>query len=181
LTFQVASFIGVEPYARRPPDLAAMELGLATFADVGLSIDPQQRLRNLLEEVELADQLGLDVFGIGEHHRPDFAVSSPTTVLAAAAVNTERIRLASAVTVLSTADPVLVFEEFATVDLLSRGRAEIMAARRQPGDLVGTFPAPAARGRRLSAPGAGSIRCRCGWRWAVAELVRARRSASSHA
>jgi probable LLM family oxidoreductase len=114
-----------------------MELGLATFADVSPSVSPAERLGNLLEEVELADELGLDVFGIGEHHRPDFAVSAPTTVLAAAAVRTERIRLASAVTVLSTADPVLVFEEFATVDLLSRGRAEIMAGR---GSFTESFP-----------------------------------------
>jgi probable LLM family oxidoreductase len=114
-----------------------MELGLATFADVSGSVDPQQRLKNLLEELKLADELGLDVFGIGEHHRPDFAVSAPTTVLAAAAVLTERIRLASAVTVLSTADPVVVFEEFATVDLLSGGRAEIMAGR---GSFTESFP-----------------------------------------
>jgi len=114
-----------------------MELGLATFADVSGSIGPRQRLANLLEEVKLADELGLDVFGIGEHHRPDFAVSAPTTVLAAAAVLTQRIRLASAVTVLSTADPVVVFEEFATVDLLSGGRAEIMAGR---GSFTESFP-----------------------------------------
>jgi probable LLM family oxidoreductase len=114
-----------------------MELGLATFADVGPGVDPQQRLRNLMEEVQLADELGLDVFGIGEHHRPDFAVSAPAVALAAAAARTSRIRLTSAVTVLSSADPVRVFEEFATVDLLSGGRAEIMAGR---GSFIESFP-----------------------------------------
>src|SRR5580704_14506177 len=92
---------------------------------------------DLLEEVELADQLGLDVFAIGEHHRPDFLVSSPTTVLAAIAVKTERIRLSSAVTVLSSDDPVRVFQQFAHVDLLSGGRAEIMAGR---GSFIESFP-----------------------------------------
>src|SRR5580704_7989732 len=92
---------------------------------------------DLLEEVELADQLGLDVFAIGEHHRPDFLVSSPATVLAAAAVRTERIRLSSAVTVLSSDDPVRVFQQFAHVDLLSGGRAEIMAGR---GSFIESFP-----------------------------------------
>ena len=106
-----------------------MELGLATFADVSPGVGPQERLRNLMEEVRLADELGLDVFGIGEHHRPDFAVSAPAVALAAAAAVTSRIRLTSAVTVLSSDDPVRVFEAFATVDLLSGGRAEIMAGR----------------------------------------------------
>ena len=87
-----------------------MELGLYTFADVGPQIDPAQRLRNLLEETELADQVGLDVFGVGEHHRPDYAVSSPTVVLAAAVERTKDIRLTSAVTVLSSDDPVRVFQ-----------------------------------------------------------------------
>lgn len=114
-----------------------MELGLATFADVSSGVSPEQRMRDLMEEVELADQLGLDVFGIGEHHRPDFAVSAPAVALAAAAVRTERIRLTSAVTVLSSADPVRVFQEFATVDLLSGGRAEIMAGR---GSFIESFP-----------------------------------------
>jgi probable LLM family oxidoreductase len=113
-----------------------MELGLITFADVG-TVTPEQRLRNLLEEVRLADELGLDVFGVGEHHRPDFAVSAPAVVLAAAAVQTERIRLTSAVTVLSSDDPVRVFEEFATLDLLSGRRAEIMAGR---GSFTESFP-----------------------------------------
>jgi probable LLM family oxidoreductase len=114
-----------------------MELGLATFADLASGVSPRQRMRELMEEVELADQLGLDVFGIGEHHRPDFLVSSPAVVLAAAAVKTERIRLSSAVTVLSSDDPVRVFQDFAEVDLLSGGRAEIMAGR---GSFVESFP-----------------------------------------
>jgi probable LLM family oxidoreductase len=114
-----------------------VELGLVTFADVGSAVGPQERLRNLMEEVRLADELGLDVFGVGEHHRPDFAVSAPAVVLAAAAVQTRRIRLASAVTVLSSDDPVRVFEEFSTVDLLSGGRAEIWAGR---GSFTESFP-----------------------------------------
>ncbi len=114
-----------------------MELGLYTFADVGPEIDPARRLRNLLEEAELADQLGLDVFGVGEHHRPDFAVSSPAVALAAVAARTERIRLTSAVTVLSSDDPVRVFQDFATLDLISDGRAEIMAGR---GSFIESFP-----------------------------------------
>jgi probable LLM family oxidoreductase len=117
-----------------------MELGLATFADLPLGADAPhaaQRLKELLEEIELADQLGLEVFGLGEHHRADYAVSAPTVVLAAATARTERIRLSSAVTVLSSADPVRVFEEFATLDLLSGGRAEIMAGR---GSFTESFP-----------------------------------------
>jgi probable LLM family oxidoreductase len=94
-------------------------------------------MRDLLEEAELADQLGLDVFAVGEHHRPDFLVSSPAVVLGAIAARTERIRLASAVTVLSSDDPVRVFQQFAEVDLLSGGRAEIMAGR---GSFVESFP-----------------------------------------
>ena len=113
-----------------------MELGLITFADVG-SVTPEQRLKNLLEEARLADELGLDVFGVGEHHRPDFAVSAPVVALAAIAAQTERIRLTSAVTVLSSDDPVRVFEEFAELDLLSGGRAEIMAGR---GSFTESFP-----------------------------------------
>jgi probable LLM family oxidoreductase len=114
-----------------------MELGLATFGDLASGVSPQERMRQLLEEVELADQLGLDVFAIGEHHRPDFLVSSPAVVLAAAAARTERIRLSSAVTVLSSDDPVRVFQDFAQVDLLSGGRAEIMAGR---GSFIESFP-----------------------------------------
>src|SRR5215207_9517069 len=104
-----------------------MEIGVYTFAEAGRPGDAPQRLRELVEEMELADRVGLDVFGVGEHHRPDFAVSSPAVVLAAGAARTERIRLTSAVTVLSSDDPVRVFQNFATVDLLSGGRAEIMA------------------------------------------------------
>jgi probable LLM family oxidoreductase len=119
-----------------------VELGLYTFAELrgGAStppISPEQRLGDLIEEIELAEQVGLDVFGVGEHHRPDFAVSAPAVVLGAAAVRTERIRLTSAVTVLSSDDPVRVFQEFATVDLLSHGRAEIVAGR---GSFIESFP-----------------------------------------
>ena len=114
-----------------------MELGVATFADLSSGISPEQRMRNLMEEVQLADQLGLDVFAIGEHHREDFLISSPAIALAAAAVTTERIRLSSAVTVLSSDDPVRVFQDFAEVDLLSGGRAEIMAGR---GSFIESFP-----------------------------------------
>lgn len=119
-----------------------MELGLYTFADVDASAADKgavgaRRLKNLLEEIELADQVGLDVFGLGEHHRPDYAVSSPATVLAAAAVKTKNIRLSSAVSVLSSDEPVRIFQQFSTVDLLSNGRAEIMAGR---GSFIESFP-----------------------------------------
>src|SRR3954466_5979145 len=114
-----------------------MELGLATFVDASPDVSPQQRLRDLVEEAELADQLGLDVFAVGEHHRPDFAVSAPAVVLGALAARTQRIRLSSAFTVLSSDDPVRVFQDFATVDLLSGGRAEIMAGR---GSFIESFP-----------------------------------------
>src|SRR4051794_40126479 len=114
------------------PGRETMELGIYTFAEVtpdesGHTISPRQRLADLMEEIELAEQVGLDVFGVGEHHRPDFAVSSPAVVLGAAAARTKKIRLSSAVTVLSSDDPVRVYQDFATVDLLSGGRAEIMA------------------------------------------------------
>lgn len=120
-----------------------MELGVYTFADLGVGPDgtggitPARRMRNLMEEMELADQVGLDVFGVGEHHRPDFAVSSPVVALAAGAERTRRIRLTSAVTVLSSLDPVRVFQDFATLDLISGGRAEIMAGR---GSFIESFP-----------------------------------------
>ncbi|MEA2380309.1 MAG: hypothetical protein QOH72_280 [Solirubrobacteraceae bacterium] len=120
-----------------------MELGIYTFAETtpdphtGRTISPAERIRDLVEEIELADQLGLDVFGVGEHHRPDFAVSSPAVVLAAAAARTTQIRLTSAVSVLSSDDPVRVFQSFATLDLLSGGRAEIMAGR---GSFIESFP-----------------------------------------
>jgi probable LLM family oxidoreductase len=120
-----------------------MELGIYTFAEMtpdpatGRTVGGAERLRDLLEEIELADQVGLDVFGVGEHHRPDYAVSAPAVVLAAAAARTRRIRLTSAVTVLSSDDPVRVFQDFATLDLLSGGRAEIMAGR---GSFIESFP-----------------------------------------
>src|SRR5438445_11085226 len=115
-----------------------MELGIYTFGELtDATQTPAERLRDLLEEIELADQVGLDVFGIGEHHRPDFAVSAPAVVLAAAAERTNRIRLTSAVNVISSDDPVRVFQQFATLDLLSGGRAEIMAGR---GSFIESFP-----------------------------------------
>ena len=120
-----------------------MELGIYTFAEAtpdpatGQVITAERRLLDLMEEIELADQVGLDVFGVGEHHRPDYVVSAPAVVLAAAAVRTRRIRLTSAVTVLSSDDPVRVFQDFATVDLLSGGRAEIMAGR---GSFIESYP-----------------------------------------
>jgi probable LLM family oxidoreductase len=114
-----------------------VELGLSTFADLASGVSPQQRMAELLEEAKLADELGLDVFAVGEHHRRDFLVSAPAVVLAALAVVTNRVRLSSAVTVLSSDDPVRVFEEFAHVDLLSGGRAEIMAGR---GSFIESFP-----------------------------------------
>ena len=117
--------------------LPGMELGVATFADLSSGVSPEQRMRDLMEEVRLADELGLDVFAIGEHHRPDFLISSPATALAAAAMITKQIRLSSAVTVLSSDDPVRVFQTFAEVDLLSGGRAEIMAGR---GSFIESFP-----------------------------------------
>jgi probable LLM family oxidoreductase len=110
-----------------------MQLGLYTFADVAR----ESRLREVVEEAELAEQVGLEVFGVGEHHRPDFAASAPAVVLAAIAARTSRLRLTSAVTVLSSDDPVRVFQEFATLDLLSGGRAEIMAGR---GSFTESFP-----------------------------------------
>ena len=120
-----------------------MELGLMSFADMqpesegGRGINAQQRIKDLLEEIKLADELCLDVFGVGEHHRPDYAVSSPSVVLGAAAAVTKNIKLTSAVTVLSSDDPVRVFQNFSTVDLLSAGRAEIMAGR---GSFIESFP-----------------------------------------
>ncbi len=115
-----------------------MELGVYTFAELTSDeVSPQERLRDLLEEIELADQVGLDVFGVGEHHRPDFTVSAPAVVLAAAAARTKTIRLTSAVSVLSSDDPVRVFQDFSTLDLLSHGRAEIMAGR---GSFIESFP-----------------------------------------
>jgi len=120
-----------------------MELGIYTFGELtpdpesGRTISPEERLRNLIEEIELADQVGLDVFGVGEHHRPDFTVSAPAVVLAAGAAKTSRIRLTSAVSVISSDEPLRVFQQFATLDLLSAGRAEIMAGR---GSFIESFP-----------------------------------------
>ncbi len=120
-----------------------MELGLYTFADVhpealsGRGVEGEERIRHLIEEIELADQVGLDVFGLGEHHRPDYAASAPAVILAAAAAKTKSIRLTSAVTVLSSDDPVRVFQQYATLDLISKGRAEIMAGR---GSFIESFP-----------------------------------------
>jgi probable LLM family oxidoreductase len=120
-----------------------MELGVYTFADVepegvsGKAMKAHQRIIDLMEEIKLADEVGLDVFGVGEHHRPDFAVSNPATILAGAATITKNIKLASAVSVLSSDDPVRVFQSFATIDLLSSGRAEIMAGR---GSFIESYP-----------------------------------------
>ncbi len=120
-----------------------MEIGIDSFAAAisdpatGLTLSPAERLRDLLAEMELADQVGLDVFGIGEHHRAEFLDSAPAIILAAAAARTKKIRLTSAVTVLSAADPVRVFQEFATLDLISGGRAEIVAGR---GSFVESYP-----------------------------------------
>jgi probable LLM family oxidoreductase len=120
-----------------------MEIGISTFVETtpdvntGNVISHAQRIREVVEEIVLADQVGLDVFGVGEHHRKDFAASSPAIILAAAASQTKTIRLTSAVTVLSSADPVRVFQDFATVDAISNGRAEIMAGR---GSFIESFP-----------------------------------------
>jgi probable LLM family oxidoreductase len=120
-----------------------MEIGVDSFAAAisdpatGLAVTPVERMEHLLEEIELADEVGLDVFGIGEHHRAEFLDSAPVVILAAAAARTKRIRLTSAVTVLSAADPVRVFQEFATLDLISKGRAEIVAGR---GSFVEAYP-----------------------------------------
>jgi probable LLM family oxidoreductase len=117
-----------------------MQVGIDSFAafdDAGLPVSPSERLRRLVEQIEYADQIGLDVFGIGEHHRREFLDSAPAVILAAAAARTQRIRLTSAVTVLSAADPVRVFQEFATLDLLSQGRAEMVVGR---GSSIEAFP-----------------------------------------
>src|SRR5712672_4178368 len=118
-----------------------MQIGIDSFAaaytDSSLAVSASERLRNLVEQIEHADQVGLDVFGIGEHHRREYLDSAPTVILGAAASRTRRIRLTSAVTVLSSADPVRVFQNFATVDLLSNGRAEMVVGR---GSFVDSFP-----------------------------------------
>ncbi|WP_338472279.1 LLM class flavin-dependent oxidoreductase [Niallia sp. XMNu-256] len=120
-----------------------MEIGISTFVETtpdvhtGKVISHAERIREVVEEIVLADEVGLDVFGVGEHHREDYACSSPAVLLAAAASQTKRIRLSSAVTVLSSDDPVRVFQDFATVDAISNGRAEIMAGR---GSFIESFP-----------------------------------------
>jgi alkanesulfonate monooxygenase SsuD/methylene tetrahydromethanopterin reductase-like flavin-dependent oxidoreductase (luciferase family) len=120
-----------------------MQIGVDSFAAAisdpatGLTLTPVERIQHLLEEIALADQVGLDVFGVGEHHRAEFLDSAPVVILAAAAAQTKNIRLTSAVTVLSAADPVRVFQEFATLDLISQGRAEIVAGR---GSFIESFP-----------------------------------------
>ncbi len=120
-----------------------MELGIGMFGDVridektGYIQSPQQRLAEIIEEVKLMDEVGIDFFGIGEHHRPDYAVSSPEIVLAAAAAVTKNIKLGSSVSVISSADPVKLFQDFSMVDNLSNGRAEIMAGR---GSFIESFP-----------------------------------------
>ncbi|NJM41930.1 MAG: LLM class flavin-dependent oxidoreductase [Anaerolineae bacterium] len=119
------------------------EVGIYSFVELapdpvtGEALTPTQRMRNLIETMELADQVGLDVFGIGEHHRPDFVSSAPAVILAAAAMRTKQIHLTSTVTVLSSEDPVRAFQQFATLDLLSNGRAEITAGR---GSFIESFP-----------------------------------------
>jgi probable LLM family oxidoreductase len=121
--------------------MCMMQIGIDSFAaahdDASLSVSPSERLRGLVEQIELADQIGLDVFGVGEHHRREFLDSAPAVILAAAAARTRRIRLTSAVTVLSAADPVRVFQEFATLDLLSQGRTEMVVGR---GSSIEAFP-----------------------------------------
>ena len=120
-----------------------MELGIYSFGDIhpdpvtGTRTSPEQQLANTIERIRLADELGLHYFGLGEHHRPDYAITAPATVLAAASTVTKKIRLGSAVTVLSTEDPVRVYQQFATIDLLSHGRAELMAGR---GSFIESFP-----------------------------------------
>src|SRR5882672_6025852 len=118
-----------------------MQIGIDSFAaaydEASLAVSASDRLRNLIEQIEYADQVGLDVFGIGEHHRQEYLDSAPAVILGAAATRTQRIRLTSAVTVLSSADPVRVFQNFATLDLLSQGRAEIVVGR---GSFNESFP-----------------------------------------
>ena len=117
-----------------------MQVGIDSFAawdNTGLSLSPSERLRKLVEQIEYADKMGVDLFGIGEHHRKEFLDSAPTVILGAAAARTQRIRLTSAVTVLSATDPVRLFQEFATLDLLSQGRAEMVVGR---GSFVEAFP-----------------------------------------
>jgi alkanesulfonate monooxygenase SsuD/methylene tetrahydromethanopterin reductase-like flavin-dependent oxidoreductase (luciferase family) len=128
-----------------------MEIGIDSFAAIlpdpttGKPPAAADRMADLLEEIEVADRVGLDVFGLGEHHRAEFLDSAPAVILAAAAARTKAIRLTSAVTVLSAADPVRVFQEFATLDLIARGRAEIIVGRGSSIELLGTEVAPIVR------------------------------------
>src|ERR687897_298332 len=121
--------------------VSKMQVGIDSFAaafdETSRAVNPSERLQDLVEQIERADQVGLDVFGVGEHHRREFLDSAPTVILGAAAARTQRIRLTSAVTVLSAADPVRVFQEFATLDLLSQGRAEMVVGR---GSFIEAFP-----------------------------------------
>src|SRR5215471_15202425 len=127
----------------KDPESKVMQIGVDSFGAVisdpatEVSVSAVQRTDNLIEEIVLADQVGLDVFGVGEHHRSEFVDSAPVVILAAAAARTKNIRLTSAVTVLSAADPVRVFQEFATLDLISNGRAEIVAGR---GSFIESYP-----------------------------------------
>ena len=118
-----------------------MEIGIDSFAlaydDAVLALRPSDHMRNLIEQIEYADQVGLDVFGIGEHHRREFLDSAPAIILAAAAARTKRIRLTSAVAVLSAVDPVRLYQQFATLDLISNGRAEMVVGR---GSFIDAFP-----------------------------------------
>jgi len=122
-------------------ETAQVQVGIDSFAaaytDASQAISPSDRLREMIEEIEYADKVGLDVYGIGEHHRKEYLDSAPTIILAAAAARTSRIRLTSPVTVLSAADPVRVFQNFATLDLLSQGRAEMVVGR---GSFIDAFP-----------------------------------------
>src|SRR6202050_4564801 len=134
---------GCHPMEDRMSGAGMMQIGIDSFAAAisdpatSLTLSPVERMQHLLEEIELADQVGLEVFGIGEHHRAEFLDSAPAVILAAAATRTKNIRLTSAVTVLSASDPVRIFQEFATLDLISHGRAEIVAGR---GSSIEAFP-----------------------------------------
>src|ERR1700674_4534605 len=138
----------LDPNQRKKPGspsrkVATMQIGVDSFAAAisdpvtGATISPVERMQHLREEIELDDRVGLYVFGIGEHHRAEFLDSAPSVILSAAAARTENIRLTSAVTVLSASDPVRVFQEFATLDLISHGRAEIVAGR---GSFLESYP-----------------------------------------
>lgn len=120
-----------------------IELGISTFGETteieetGITRTHDERIRELIEEMKLADEVGLDIYAIGEHHRKDFAVSAPEIILAAGAVVTKNIKLSSAVTVLSSSDPIRVYQQFATIDAISNGRSEIMVGR---GSFTESFP-----------------------------------------